>query len=103
MHLGDVGRRRDLAGADRPDRLVGDDQLALLPLVGQRAGELARDDRRDARPPARSASLSPTQTIADEAAGERGRGLGADLRVALVLLGAALAMADDDQPARRLP
>ena len=27
MHLGDVRRGRDLAGADRPDGLIGDRQL----------------------------------------------------------------------------
>ena len=58
-----VGRGRDVAGADRPDRLVGDDQLAFLPVVRQRAGELALDHRRLVAGGAVD-SLSPTQTMA---------------------------------------
>ena len=44
VHLGDVVGRRRQAGADRPDRLVGDDQPRGVGAVGQRAGELRRDD-----------------------------------------------------------
>ena len=71
---------RDLAGADRPDRLIGDDQLAAPPIrreasrraVGRRPGY--------ASPASRCASLSPTQTIVTKPGGQRGLGLGADQR-----------------------
>ena len=68
MHLGDVGGGGDLAGADRPDRLVGDDQLALLPIVGERAGELRRRPRATWPPAARSASDLADADDGDEAA-----------------------------------
>jgi hypothetical protein len=56
-------RRCGLAGADRPDRLVGDDDAvdALVEQLDRRA-ELAPDDRLGL-PASRSASVSPTQTI----------------------------------------
>ena len=57
VHLGDVGRRRRQAGADRPDRLVGDHQIGGGRAVRQRAVELARRPRRaSGRPRARLAS-----------------------------------------------
>jgi hypothetical protein len=63
VHLGHVGRRRGAAGADRPDRLVGDDQLGIAAQLGKRTGELAGDSLdRFAR--LALASVSPTQTIA---------------------------------------
>ncbi len=40
VHILDVVGRGDVARADRPDRLIGDDQLALLPRFGQRTGQL---------------------------------------------------------------
>ena len=43
MHLRDVTRARRAAGADRPDRLVGDHDVAGL-AVRHRAGELPRHD-----------------------------------------------------------
>ena len=45
MDLGDVGGRRRQAGADSPDRLIGDDQGSRRRAMGQRAGKLAADDR----------------------------------------------------------
>ena len=103
VHLGDVGRRRDLAGADRPDRLVGDDQLALLPVVGQRAGEHGASTT-STWSPARALGLALADADdGDEARGQRRLGLGADLGIALALVGAALAMADDDAAARPPP
>ena len=74
VHLGDVSQRRREPGADRPDRLVGDDELAAGRAVGQRARELAADDV-ERRPASRSASVSPTQTIATSPARQRRRGL----------------------------
>ena len=62
--LGDLGRG-GAAGADRPDRLVGDHELR-----GARSGHhargcprAARPPRRSVRPASRSSSDSPTQTI----------------------------------------
>src|SRR5207237_3426044 len=92
VHLRDIGRGGDVAGADRPDRLVGDDQLALLPVVGQRAREHLGDNP-DMAP---GAALGVGLADADdggEAAGERRLGLGAHFGVGLVLIGAALAVA----------
>jgi hypothetical protein len=64
VHLGDVGRRRDLAGADRPDRLIGDDELALA-LAGLRSEPRSCPETTSIwAPAARCSSLSPTQTIA---------------------------------------
>ena len=102
MHLGDVGRGGDLAGADRPDRLVGDDQLALLPIVGERAGELRLDPRDMAAGGALGFRFADADDR-DQPALQRRDRLGADRCVALLLLGAALAMAADDQPGARLP
>ena len=44
-HLLGVLRAGDLAGADRPDRLVGDGEGLARQFVGQRVARLAGDDR----------------------------------------------------------
>ena len=43
VHLGDVGRGRRQAGADRPDRLIGDHQVGAGRAIRQRAVELAAE------------------------------------------------------------
>ena len=70
-HVGDIGRRRRLAGPDRPDRLIGDD--------GVGGGGAGRDRARDldpttssALPASRCSSVSPTQTIDPDRPGMRG-------------------------------
>ena len=50
MHLGDLGEGRGAAGADRPDRLVGDDEAAR---PSRRRGSSPRAARRRARGSAR--------------------------------------------------
>ena len=97
MHGSDVGLGRGAAGADRPDRLVGDDAGKA---GRQAAGELG------ARPPRMAVSRSgacafaprsrPTQTIGVRPAAPRGDRLGADDRLAgLAVIGATFGMADD--------
>ena len=64
-HLLRVLRRGHLAGADRPDRLVGDDQAGDLLRADaiQRAVQLGQGVRRCGRRPRRISSSSPTHTI----------------------------------------
>ena len=102
VHLGDVGSRRRQAGADRPHRLVGEDGVGGVGLVGQRARELARDDGERQPGPALARRLAD----ADDGREPRamgGRGLGLDVGVALAVIGAALGMADDHRRWRRRP
>jgi len=100
VHQSDVDRGGDGAGADRPDRLVGQDQLGVAEPFGERAGELAGDHRDMIAGEALGLGLADADDRL-EAGGERGLGLGADDRVGLALLGAALGMPDDDQPRAR--
>lgn len=91
MHLGNVIDGRREAGADRPDRLIGDHGIGSGHTLRQRAGQLVAhhverpagmalgvalahaDDRGQFRPP-------------------RGLGLGAHERIGLAMVGAALGM-----------
>ena len=90
-------RGRGLAGPDRPDGLVGDDQLSGAGVrdLGQAAGELAADHvEACARPRAPRASRPRTRW--GGCRGRRGpRALLGDEVVALAVEGAALAVADD--------
>jgi peptidyl-prolyl cis-trans isomerase D len=96
MHLCDIARGGGAAGADRPDRLIGNNQLGLGAQLGDRAGELGRDSLDMA--PRRALLLA----LADahnrlQPGGKRGLGLGLDDGIALALVGAPLGMADDRQ------
>ena len=100
--LGIVGRRR-AAGADRPDRLVGDDQLAR-PARRSRPPSAARtwpSTLSSVSPASRSSSVSPTHTIGVIP----WRWMAADLLghhlVGLAEQLAPFAVADDDVARRR--
>ena len=101
MHLGDIGRRGGLAGADRPDRLVGDDGIGRR---SRRPGiepvEL-RPTTSSALPASRCSSVSPTQMIGDQARRMGGRRLGRYQGVGLRRGLPALGMADDDMRGSR--
>ena len=94
----DVIQRWRKAGADRPDRLVGDHQVGGGRPVRHRPGELPVED-------SVGLAAAPLRLgLADAEDGEEpgppgGLGLGADLGVGFLVVGAALGMADDDQRA----
>ena len=96
VHLLRDLRGRGAAGADRPDRLVGDHELAA-----RASGTSARlpascpATTSIVRPASRSSSDSPTQTIGAMFAAEQRRGLVRHVRVALAVERAPLAVADD--------
>src|SRR5260370_33404843 len=81
---GDVGGGRRAPGADRPDRLIGDDQLRRLHAIGERARELARPH------PERPPRIALRRRLADAEDGDQ-TGLApalhprADARAALVM------------------
>ena len=94
MHFGDLVQGRGAAGADRPDRLVGDDEPVRGGVAGDRAGEL----RADAAEGLAGVALGLGLADADdgEEAGPPGRGgLARDERVVSPWSAAALGMADD--------
>ena len=89
-------RSRREPRADRPDRLVGDDQIGGGRPVGHRAGELAVENGE------RLAGLALCLGFADAEDGEQpgapgGLGLGADQGVGLAVVGPPLGVADDDE------
>ena len=94
MDRRDIARSRRAAGADRPDRFIGDDQI--VDTVGQRSGQLAADAR--LRLP--GIAFRPGFANADDdrqSGGTGGDGFGAHIGIGLAIVGAALAMADDDE------
>src|SRR3546814_48602 len=95
VHLRDVGRRGGAACADRPDRLVGDDEAARLHAHGDGALHLARDHRQGLLGVALLLGLADADD-GHQPGAERRLGLGAHLRIGLVVVGAPLGMADDD-------
>ena len=94
MNLGDVVGRRDIAGADRPDRLIGDHQFPFFPFVGKRAGELASDDSEMLAASALRVALADADDRR-QSAGKGRFGLRPDQLVCLMLVGPSLGMADD--------
>src|ERR1700722_1588885 len=95
MDGGYIGEGRRQAGADRPDRFIGDDEFVGRGTVRQRAGKLAGTDR---CLPARLA-FRPRFADAenrDKAGPPCGGNLGAHIGVALAVAVAPLGMADDD-------
>ena len=101
VHLGGVVGGGGAAGADRPDRFVGDDQLHVAAKLRDGMGELEQDLLDMAAGDALLLDFADAQ-YGLQARGESGLGLGADDRVALMMVGAALGMADDDQLRARL-
>ena len=93
--LGDVGRGRRQAGADRPDRLVGDHQVGGGRAVRQRAVELAARRRRASRRRRARPRVSPTQTIAVRPARQAACALARTSASVSLCIGAPLGMADD--------
>ena len=94
MHLGDVVIGRRQAGADRPDRLIGDD--VFLGRFRQRSRELRADDIE------RLAGFALFTGFADaddrrQSGAKRGLGFGFHIAVLLAVIGAALGMADNDK------
>ncbi len=94
MHRGHIGDGGCAAGADRPDRLVGDRQPVARSALRQRGGELRGDDRLRPTRVALGRRLAHAQDRV-EPDGARGLRLGPDLRVGLALVGAAFGMAHD--------
>src|SRR4051794_31895742 len=98
MHFANVVYRRHLAGADRPDWLVGDRKSRrVVDRSGQRSIKLGRYSFD------RTPGLSHRITFSDaqndvQAGGERGFGLGPDLGVGFAPALTPLAMPDNRQP-----
>ena len=91
---------RDLAGADRPDRLVGDREPAGTPAASPPCGSEASSCAwtvSTALPASRTSRLSPTHRITASPAARRRLGLGAHFLVALPLRLPALGVADNRQ------
>src|SRR5260221_5698278 len=97
VHLGYLRARRDLAGSDRPDRLIGNREFRLaIKRRRQGAVELCSDGVH------RTAMLTHIEAFADaqydvEADRERRFGLGLHLLVALTLPFATFGVANDRQ------
>ena len=82
----DLGAGRDLAGADRPDRLIGDGQAGRAARAEPEAKHRAAPARpRRHVPASRTARLSPTHRMTRGRAAKRGFGLGFDFRIAFAL------------------
>ena len=95
------GRRR-AAGADRPDRLIGDHHLGPAEVPGARAGQLTEDHVQ------RPAVIPLLLRFADaddrrQTGGAGGRGLVVNQRIPLPVTGAALRMPDDDVGTAQIP
>lgn len=91
----DVGGGGRQAAANCPDGLVGDDQVGRRRAVRYRAGKLSPDDVK------RPAGLALRLGLADtddggEARPPRGAGLGANVRVGLLVINAPLRVPDND-------
>src|SRR3546814_13647750 len=83
----------DLAGADRPDRLIGDDELAFMGVLGQRALQLPGPHRDMIAGGAVRLGFADADDGLETVA-QRRIALGADVGVGLVIFGPALAVAD---------
>jgi peptidyl-prolyl cis-trans isomerase D len=95
VHRRDVATGRGAAGADRPDRLVGDDEAVERRAIRQRALELAGNGCD------RVPGVALGQRLADaedrhEADALRREDLGADLGIGLAVPPATLGMSEDD-------
>ena len=95
MHLGDVGRRRGQPAADRPHRLVGNDQIVCRRPVGYRALKLCSHHRECASVLAFSAGLAHAHDGAKSGAA-RSEPLRPHIGVGFLVIGAPLGVADDD-------
>ena len=101
--LGLLGRGH-FAGADGPNRLVGDDHAGHLlgRQAGQRAVELLADDLGRCWPASRSASSSPTQTIGISPAARAAMRLFVHVGVGLAQDVPPLAVAENDVAAAQV-
>ena len=98
MDFLDLGIGWRAPGADGPYRLVGNDRGAGAGAIGERAPKLRFDDVESHS----SVTLLLGLPDADDrrhAACEDGRRLGFDRRIPFAVVGAALGMADDHEPA----
>src|ERR1700736_3938628 len=89
VHLDDVGGRRGQPGADRPDRLIGNDQLVGAGTVRQRAGELRGNNGQRTAGLALEAGLANTEDR-NEPGAPAGYGLDVDLGIGFAAGMAAL-------------
>src|SRR3546814_18361401 len=97
MDFRDIVHRRGAPGADRPDRLIGDDKHRARAGVRYRPVKLAADDIEG--PAGIALRLGFTNADdADKAMPDHGLRLGADFFAGFLLIGAAFAMADDAEP-----
>ena len=95
MRFGNVGGGRRKAGADGPDRLVGDHGIVRGRGRRHRAGDLARQDVECRAELALGPGLADADD-GDDAGAPCGFRLGAHDGVGLAVVGAALGVADDD-------
>ena len=95
-------RRRRLAGADGPDRLVRDHDVGRRLDLREGGAQLGDRDGARRRASSRSSAVSPTQMIGDEVVRERRGDLARDLLVRLAVQRAALGVADDHVAALEL-
>src|SRR3546814_12254132 len=82
----------DLAGADRPDRLIGDDELAFMGVLGQRALQLPGHHRDMIAGGAVRLGFADADDGLETVA-QRRNGRGADVGFGLVNFGPALPLA----------
>ena len=94
--------RRRQAGADRPDRLVGDDESSARGAVRQRALQLRARRPRASRPASRSAARLADADDRGQPGALRRLRLGAHRAVALAMARAPLRMADDHGSGARI-
>src|SRR5580704_250700 len=95
MHAGHVGERWGPPGADRPDRLVGNDETRGVGALRHGAGELAEDNRLLPSGLTLGARLADAEDR-DKPGPPRAADLGADFGIALAVPVAALGMAEND-------
>src|SRR5580704_6843517 len=93
VHVENIVLGRRHAGADRPDRLIGDDEIRKP--IRQRAVELRAHDRLGLAGIAFGARLADTDD-GEEAGAARRQRLGAHHGIGLAVIVPALGMADDD-------
>src|SRR5206468_3657777 len=101
MHGGDVVAGRGLAGADRPDRLIGDGRIGAIGFQRHAAFDLAMTNRR------RMTAVALILTLADadddiEPRAPGGFGLGRHHRIGFAMELATLGMADKDVSGARV-
>jgi hypothetical protein len=94
VHLGDVSRRGRKTRADRPDRLVGNDNLSPRRIFRNRTRQLHADDRQGVACFPRCSRFADANDRREPRA-QRRLGLGANDLIGFVVAAAALRMAKD--------